>query len=212
MLLGRLFYQSDDVVSISKSLLGKAIYTSFDDQITAGIIVETEAYRGPDDKACHAFGNRLTKRTETMFKEGGALYVYLSYGLHKMINVVSSKEGEAHAILIRAIEPIVGIDKMLERRSHNKLKLETVNGPGKTASALGVELNHNGFLLYQKESGIWIEDSEIIVSKANIQSGPRVGLSVHLGKDAHLPWRFYLRDNKWVSKPKIVTYNNIPKE
>lgn len=210
MLLDQLFYQRDDIVSISKDLLGKAIYTSFDGVVTGGIIVETEAYRAPDDKACHAFGNKITERTKTMFLDGGTLYVYISYGIHRMINVVTSTQGKAHAILIRAIEPTTGIEKMLERRNHERLKTETVNGPGKTAKALGVEKYHDGKSLFHKTSGIWIEDSNDFVINEDIQVGPRVGMSIHTGKDAHRPWRFYVRDNIWVSKPKIAKYPNIP--
>jgi DNA-3-methyladenine glycosylase len=212
MLLDPLFYQSDDVVSISKELLGKMIYTSFDGVVTGGMIVETEAYRAPDDKACHAFGNKLTERTKTMFLEGGTLYVYISYGMHRMINVVTSTKGKAHAILIRAFEPTTGIEKMLERRNHNTLKIETVNGPGKMAMALGVEKHHNGNSLYTTKSGIWIEDSEHSINEDEIQIGPRVGMSIHIGKDAHRPWRFYIKENIWVSRPKIAKYPSIPFE
>jgi DNA-3-methyladenine glycosylase len=210
MLLKPSFYQSDDVVSISKELLGKLIYTSFDGVVTGGMIVETEAYRAPDDKACHAFENKLTERTKTMFLEGGTLYVYISYGLHRMINVVTSTKGKAHAVLIRAIEPTTGIEKMLERRNHDSLNIQTVNGPGKMAKALGVEKNHNGKSLFLKKSGIWIENSNKSLDKDEIQIGPRVGMSLHTGKDAHRPWRFYIKNNIWVSKPKIVKYPHIP--
>lgn len=212
MILDPLFFQSDDVVSISKNLLGKMIYTSFDGVLTGGIIVETEAYRAPDDKACHAFGNKLTERTKTMFLEGGTLYVYISYGVHRMINVVTSTQGKAHAVLIRAFQPTIGIEKMLERRNHDRLKIETVNGPGKMAKALGVEIQHNGNSLYTKKSGIWIENSDTSIHDDEIQIGPRVGMSIHTGIDAHRPWRFYLRENIWVSKPKIAKYPNIPFE
>jgi DNA-3-methyladenine glycosylase len=210
MILDPLFYQSDDVVGISKALLGKMLYTSFDGVITGGVIVETEAYRAPDDKACHAFGNKMTERTKTMFQKGGTLYVYISYGIHQMINVVTSTKGKAHAILIRAIEPKVGIDKMIDRRSHESLKVETVNGPGKTAKALGVNKSHNGNSLLQKSSNIWIEDAGIVIKENQIHVGPRVGMSIHTGIDAHRPWRFYILNNKWVSKPKIVKYPHIP--
>ena len=210
MILQPSFYKREDVVSISKELLGKHIYTSFNGRKTAGIIVETEAYRAPDDKACHAYGNRFTKRTRTMFEDGGTLYVYLSYGLHTMINVVTATEGAAHAILIRAIEPTEGIPMMLERRGHQKLKFETVNGPGKTARSLGVKIEHDGLYLPNRASQIWIEDKGNSILQENIITGPRVGMSIHTGPDAHRPWRFYIKDNKWVSRPKTVRYPNIP--
>ncbi len=211
MILKPSFYQRDDVVKISKELLGKKIFTSINGSVTGGIIVETEAYRAPDDKACHAYQNKLTERTKTMFLEGGTLYVYISYGIHRMINVVTSQKGKAHAILIRAIEPTDGIDEMLIRRSHDKLRYETVNGPGKSAKALGVDTVHDGLFLCNKESGIWIEDTNSsIVSEDNIIIGPRVGMSKHTGPDAHRPWRFYIKNNKWVSKPKMAKYPHIP--
>jgi len=196
-------------VRISKELLGKKIFTAINGMTTGGIIVETEAYRAPDDKACHAFQNKLTKRTKTMFQEGGTLYVYISYGIHRMINVVTSQKGKAHAILIRAIEPTDGIDEMLTRRNHDDLRVETVNGPGKSAKALGVDIMHDGLFLCDKNSGIWIEDSRI-VEEDDIVIGPRVGMSIHTGPDAHRPWRFYIRSNKWVSKPTVAKYPDIP--
>jgi len=199
MILKPSFYQRDDVVLISKELLGKKIFSRVDGVKTGGVIVETEAYRAPDDKACHAFENRYTERTKTMFEQGGTLYVYISYGIHRMINVVTSQKGSAHAILIRAIEPTAGIDKILERRNHDTLRYETMNGPGKSAQALGVST-----------AAMWIEESGIEVMEDEIQIGPRVGMSIHTGPDAHRPWRFYIKDNKWVSKPKVARYPNIP--
>lgn len=210
MILKPSFYQRDDVVLISKELLGKKIFTLVDGHLTGGIIVETEAYRAPDDKACHAYGNRVTKRTKTMFLQGGTLYVYISYGLHRMINVVTAPQGIAHAVLVRAIEPITGIDKILERRNHDKLKYDTMNGPGKSAKALGVDTYHDGLFLCNETKDIWIEDSERMFSDDEIQIGPRVGMSIHTGPDAHRPWRFYIKNNKWVSNPKVAKYPNIP--
>ncbi|MDF1697086.1 MAG: DNA-3-methyladenine glycosylase [Saprospiraceae bacterium] len=210
MILPLQFYQRDDVVLISKELLGKNIFTDFEGSLTGGIIVETEAYRAPDDKACHAFGNKMTNRTKTMFLEGGTMYVYLSYGIHTMINVVTASKGMAHAILIRAIEPTIGVSTMLQRRNHTQLAYETVNGPGKTACALGVEKRHDGLLLNSKKSKVWIEDSGIQIEEEDIVIGPRVGMSIHTGPDAHRQWRFYINSNKWVSKPKIAKYPNIP--
>ena len=210
MILEPAFYQRADVVKISKELLGKSIYSSFNGHLTGGVIVETEAYRAPDDKACHAFGNRRTKRTETMFQKGGTLYVYISYGIHTMINVVTFIEGEAHAILIRAIEPTLGIAKMLERRGRLELNPAVTNGPGKAAKALGVLIDHDGLFLADKKSEIWIEDHGLDIKKEDIAIGPRVGMSIHTGPDAHRPWRFYIANNKWVSRPKVVKYPNIP--
>lgn len=210
MVLPKDFYQREDVVTISKELLGKKIFTRFNGVLTGGIIVETEAYRAPDDKACHAFGNRLTERTKTMFLDGGVMYVYISYGIHSMINVVTAPKGKAHAILVRAIEPTIGIEKMLERRKHTHLHYTTANGPGKVASAMGVHKKHDGVILYGNNSETWIEDVDYPIRAKDIVSGPRVGMSIHTGPDAHRPWRFYIKDNKWVSNPKVAKYPNIP--
>src|ERR1700743_3219276 len=105
MKLPKSFYLGSDVVSISKSLLGKYLFTCIDGEITGGYIVETEAYNGVVDRASHAYGNRLTPRTQTMYQQGGIAYVYLCYGIHEMFNVVTSVEGRPHAVLIRAVNP-----------------------------------------------------------------------------------------------------------
>ena len=128
--LPKSFYTRTDVVQISKDLLGKHLVTNFDGQRTVGKIVETEAYRAPDDKACHAHLNRFTKRTQVMFEEGGVAYVYLCYGIHHLFNIVTAKEGMAHAILVRGIEPVENVELMMERRGMDKLKTQLTAGPG----------------------------------------------------------------------------------
>src|ERR1700742_4256945 len=132
------FYQRNDVVQISRELLGKYLFTCIDGEITGGYIVETEAYHGVIDRASHAFGNRQTPRTSTMFKKGGIIYVYLCYGIHEMLNVVTSPEGVPHAVLIRALNPTDGIDIMLMRRNMNAIKNNITAGPGSVAQALGI--------------------------------------------------------------------------
>ena len=119
--LSRSFYTREDVVRLSKELLGKNLVTEFDGIKTIGRIVETEAYRGPDDKACHAYNNRRTKRTEIMFEEGGKAYVYLCYGIHHLFNVVTARKGMPHAVLIRAIEPLFNVEEMLSRRGYGSI-------------------------------------------------------------------------------------------
>src|ERR1700748_1924715 len=133
MKLPQSFYERDDVVAISKELLGKYLFTSIDGEITGGYIVETEAYNGIIDKASHAYGNRNKNRTKVMFGQGGVAYVYLCYGIHEMFNIVTSTEGEPHAILIRAVNPTDGIDVMLQRRKMNALKPNITSGPGSVA-------------------------------------------------------------------------------
>ena len=114
------FYQRDDVLLISHELLGKVLCTNFHGKLTSGIIVETEAYAGITDKASHAYGGRRTKRTKTMYASGGTAYVYLCYGIHHLFNIVTNKENIPHAVLIRAIQPRVGIDIILQRRKKRK--------------------------------------------------------------------------------------------
>ena len=160
-ILPKSFYARTDVVQVSKDLLGKSLVTNFNGQRTVGKIVETEAYRAPDDKACHAYNNRRTKRTEIMFKEGGCAYVYLCYGIHHLFNVVTGPKDMAHAVLIRGIEPIDGLETMLKRRNQTKLKSNLTAGPGILSKALGISTQHTGLSLLSAKSNIWIEDHGI---------------------------------------------------
>lgn len=200
------FYASNDVVLIARQLLGKEIATNIDGAYTSGIIVETEAYRGPDDRGCHAYNGRMTERTKTMYSKGGTAYVYVCYGMHPMMNVVTGDKGNAHAILIRAIQPTEGITIMAERRKLDTLKPVLTNGPGKLAVSLGIHKAMNGTSLLKSTNEITIYDSEITIADDDIISGPRVGMSIHVGTCSHRPWRFYIKDNPWVSKPLKVEY------
>lgn len=195
------FYQRDDVVQISKDLLGKVLVTNFDNKKTAGIIVETEAYRAPDDKASHAYKNRFTDRTKVMFDNGGLAYVYLCYGIHHLFNVVTAKKGVAHAVLIRAIEPLEAIKTMLNRRKFDELKPQLTAGPGVMSKALGITTAHTGMSMTFSKSKIWIEDRNIIVHKKNIIESPRVGVD-YAEECAAWNWRFRIVGNKWTSKAK----------
>jgi DNA-3-methyladenine glycosylase len=201
------FYVSNDVVNLAKQLLGKVISTYVDGRMTSGIIVETEAYRGPDDRGSHAFGGRYTERTKTMFTTGGCAYVYICYGMHPMINVVTGVLGEPHVVLIRAIEPLDGIDIMMERRCQTQFGPVLTNGPAKLAVALGITKNMDGTLLYQMDSIIHIKEGLKYENADHIISGLRVGMSVHVGSCSYRPWRFYIKGNRWVSKPLVVKYN-----
>ena len=195
------FYQRDDVVQIAKDLLGKSLVSFFDGIRTAGIIVETEAYRAPDDKACHAYGNKRTKRTEIMFWEGGHAYVYLCYGIHHLFNVVTSTKDTAHAILIRAIEPTEGISTMLQRRQLQKIAPRLSAGPGTLSKALGIRTEHTGLSLLAKDSPIWIEDTGLSYSENEIIASPRVGVT-YAEECALWDWRFQVKGNRWVSKAR----------
>ena len=141
--LGIDFYQREDVLAISHELLGKVLCTNFNGSLTTGIIVETEAYAGVADRASHAYGGRRTNRTEVMYSPPGTAYVYLCYGIHHLFNVVTNVEGVPHAVLIRAIEPIEGIDIMLQRRKMSKLLPKLTAGPGILSQALGISTQHS---------------------------------------------------------------------
>ncbi len=131
------YYLGDDVEIIARSLLGKYLYTEFDNIKTGGIITETEAYKGVTDKASHAYGGRLTDRTRVMYDEGGISYIYLCYGIHYLLNIVTAEADIPHAVLIRAVYPTTGIDHILKRTGKSKIDYKVTNGPGKLTKALG---------------------------------------------------------------------------
>lgn len=195
------YYLSEDVVALAKDLLGKVLYTKIDGEITAGIIVETEAYFGVKDKASHAYGGRRTNRTETMYAAGGVAYVYLCYGMHHLFNIVTSVEGEPHAVLIRGIEPLVGIDIIEARRNMPHTRGAIAAGPGSAAKALGIDKHFNAKNLSGDE--IWVEDHNIRYGDAEISAAPRVGIA-YAQEHALLPWRFFVKGNKYVSKPNKI--------
>lgn len=192
------FYQQDDVIALATQLLGKRLFTLIDGKLTGGTIVETEAYNGIGDKASHAYGGRFTPRTATMYEAGGLSYVYLCYGIHYLFNVVTAPKGTPHAVLIRGLEPITGIETMLERRKMATLASRITAGPGALAQALGINKSLNAKDLLGDE--IWIEDSEIRFKPEEIVASPRVGVD-YAEEHALLPWRFYVKGNKYVSKP-----------
>ena len=193
------FYQREDVVQISKDLLGKVLVTQFENIKTAGIIVETEAYRAPDDKACHAYNNLYTDRAKVMYENGGLTYVYLCYGIHHLFNVVTAKKGMAHAILIRAIEPLEGVETMLKRRNYDQLKPQLTAGPGVMSKALGITTANTALDLTHSSSKIWIEDHNNSVNPKNIIESPRVGVN-YAEECATWNWRFRIEGNKWTSR------------
>lgn len=193
--LKKSFYRSMDVVKIAKSLLGKFLVTDLKEGQTAGMIVETEAYSWKE-RGCHAFKNKMTNRNAAMFEEGGVSYVYLSYGVHELFNIVTSKKGLGEAVLIRALEPVVGVDIMLKRYGTNQQKSIT-SGPGKLAKALGINRQHN--MIDLTSDTLWIEDRNIKIKPSSIISSARIGMNFP-GEDAFLPWRFTIKGNEWVSR------------
>lgn len=201
MKLPRSYYSNQDVLFLAKDLLGKVLFTEIDGETTAGIIVETEAYFGVKDKASHAYGGRRTDRTETLYSHGGVSYVYLCYGIHHLFNVVTSVEDEPHAVLIRAVEPLIGKEIMEARRNMPASKPSISAGPGSAAKALGIDRSFNRKKLTENE--IWIEDHSISYPPDEIIAGPRIGVA-YAEEDALLPWRFFVKGNKYVSKPNKV--------
>jgi DNA-3-methyladenine glycosylase len=197
-ILPREFYRQPDVVEIARQLLGKVLFTSFDGQLTAGKIVETEAYDGRNDKACHAFLKR-TKRTEIMYGDGGYAYIYLCYGIHHLFNIVTNEKSLADAILVRAIEPIEGLETMMKRRGMDEPKTNLTAGPGMLSQAMGIKKDLSGSDLVN--GPIWIAEDKTHNSPVTIEADRRVGVN-YAGEDALLPWRFYEKDNRWISRKK----------
>ncbi len=181
-MLPRSFYLHSSAVQIARQLLGKWLLTNIGGKVTGGMILETEAYEGPHDRACHAYKNRRTPRTEVMFGEGGHAYVYLCYGMHCLFNVVTGPENTAHAVLIRALLPTDGIEEMVRRRKKAK---NLTTGPATVCKALGIERIHSGSDLLK--GPIWIEDRGF--TPEEVIASPRIGID-YAGEDALLPWRF----------------------
>jgi DNA-3-methyladenine glycosylase len=181
------FYLRNDVVEVSRELLGKVLCSSQNDQITKAVITETEAYAGITDKASHAYGGRRTDRTEPMFGQGGTAYVYLCYGIHHLFNVVVGDVDVPHAILIRAAKPLEGVDVMRQRLKKPGTGKLCLAGPGTLSQALGIKTELTGTSLL--EDRIWIEDQQITVRLKDITIGPRIGID-YAEEDAVRPYRF----------------------
>lgn len=187
MKLLRDYYLQEDVVALARDMIGKVLFTYIDKQLTAGIITETEAYAGEVDKASHAYGGRRTARTETMYAQGGTGYVYLCYGIHHLFNVVTNVEGIPHAVLVRGVKPLEGIDIMRARRNFPKTDKILSAGPGTVSQALGIKTKHDKTDLLGNT--IWLEDHDIIVPDNKVKITPRIGVD-YAGEDAKLPYRF----------------------
>ncbi|HMQ01019.1 MAG TPA: DNA-3-methyladenine glycosylase [Cyclobacteriaceae bacterium] len=190
------YYQQEDVCLIARDLLGKVIVSRQGTRISSGIIVETEAYSFLE-RGCHAYQNKRTPRTEVMFAPGGHAYVYLCYGMHHLFNVVTNKKDIAEAVLIRAIEPLEGIDLMQQRRGNVKSKYLLSSGPARLTKALGIDLKHNTIDLSGNQ--IWLEDRNINYSPKELSATPRIGID-YAGADAKKLWRFIVKSNEWLSK------------
>jgi DNA-3-methyladenine glycosylase len=197
--LDKSFYEREDVVLLAQELLGKIIVTNFNNIITSARIVETEAYNGIVDKASHAYGGRRTNRTEIMYSGGGVAYVYLCYGIHHLFNIVTNKTDVPHAVLIRGTEPLDGIEEMQRRTKKIKLDDTLTKGPGNVSKALGIDKMHTGLDL--NGDLIYIADDGLRYKKKEIATSPRIGVD-YAAEDALLPYRFYVKGNKYVSGKK----------
>jgi DNA-3-methyladenine glycosylase len=195
--LDDVFYENPDVTAVAAQLLGKELFTNIDGLLTSGIIVETEAYSGAIDSACHAFPDKKTPRTAVMFEPGGVSYVYFVYGMHYMFNVVTNVAGKADAVLIRAVAPNTGLDIMQHRRNVYRNDKSLTGGPARMAQALGITKAINALKLDAEP--IWIAPAWQVKSSDMIAS-PRIGVD-YAGEDALLPWRFSLKNNPYVSRP-----------
>jgi DNA-3-methyladenine glycosylase len=197
--LPREFYTRRDTLLIARELLGcRLVARAPDGSRVSGIIVETEAYLGPEDKAAHSYGNRRTNRTETMFGIGGMAYVYFIYGMYYQFNVVTNIESVPHAVLIRALEPDEGIEWMRLRRPPGNDKNLT-SGPGKLCQALAIDRSYNAADLTGKM--VWIEEGRGDVKATEIASGVRIGID-YAEEYAAKSWRFWLKNNPYVSRTK----------
>jgi DNA-3-methyladenine glycosylase len=190
------FYQRE-LLRVARDLLGKILVKSENSKILAGKIVELEAYHGDFDQAAHSYGG-ITNRNKIMFEEGGYLYVYFTYGAHHCCNVVTGKKGQGTAVLIRAVEPVLGIDRMIKNRFGRKLKnnreiYNLTSGPGKLCKAFGIDRAHSGIDLTRKE--IFILDNKKI-SKKEMGISTRIGIT----RSTDLPWRFFIKNNLYLSR------------
>lgn len=194
--LSKTFY-CRDLLTVAKELLGKVLVKKNPKNLLVARVVEVEAYDGEIDKAAHSYGGK-TERNKVMFNEGGYFYVYLTYGIHHCCNIVTGFEDKGTAVLIRAVEPLKGLDVMIKSRFGRKLKNDTeiinlTSGPGKVCKALGINKNHSGldltgdkiFLLDQPK----VKASEIGISK-------RIGIT----RSTNYPWRFYIKENQFLSR------------
>ena len=194
--LDRSFYERSDVVKVARELIGKYLITKIDSVHTIGKIVETEAYCGRNDKACHA-NNKRTPRTEIMYGRGGHAYVYLCYGIHHLFNVVTNRAGLADAVLIRALEPVEGLEEMKQRRFFVSTNTKLTAGPGILSQAMGIRTYMSGYDLLGET--IWIAGGS--PERFQIETDVRVGID-YAEEDALKPWRFIMKGNRYASKNK----------
>lgn len=194
------FYRRKNVLDIARELLGKILVTRWDGIETSGRIIEVEAYRGVTDKASHAYAGKRTTRNEVMYAAGGVAYIYLCYGIHHLVNVVTHVKDIPHAVLIRALEPVSGIKTMLERTGKANADFTLTRGPGNLSKALGLHVSQSGWSLLSNE--FFIADDSVAFSSKETARSPRIGVD-YAEEDALLPYRYFVKGNPFVSgKPK----------
>ncbi len=194
------FYEQTDVVEVARTLLGKIVVTRIAGALVKARIVETEAYVAMVDKASHAYAGKRTARNEAMYARGGTAYVYICYGLHRMLNVVTNSVGIPDAVLIRGAEPLAGLDVMARRTGRDAQAPAITRGPGNLARALGIEKEHTGLSLLG--NCIYLADDGFIHPPELIGVSKRIGID-GAGEDAALPYRFYTRGNRFVSAAPV---------
>ncbi|CAM4081282.1 3-methyladenine DNA glycosylase [Bacillus manliponensis] len=198
------FYKGD-TLQIAKQLLGQKLVHIVDGVKRSGIIVEVEAYQGPEDKAAHSYGGKRTNRTEVMFGEPGYSYVYLIYGMYHCFNIVTAQVGTPHAILIRALEPVDGIEEMkcarYDKSEITKAQYKNLtNGPGKLCKALSITMEEKGLSMQSDELYVeLVSEEEHLDSQYEIVEGPRINID-YAEEAIHYPWRFYFEKHRFVSK------------
>jgi DNA-3-methyladenine glycosylase len=198
------FFLNEDVLAVARGLLGKTLVSVCDGHRCSGIITELEAYCAPEDQASHARNNLRTNRTETMFAQGGRAYVYLCYGIHHLFNVVTGPKDMAHAVLIRAIEPLDGIDVMLKRRYPKQIRntppVSMTTGPGALSQAMGIDRSLDGIVFSSSSSPVWIEEAEPGHEHPVVVAGKRIGVE-YAGASAEWPWRFGIQGSRYLKFP-----------
>jgi DNA-3-methyladenine glycosylase len=190
------FYLGKDVVETARQLLGKILVTNIGGIYTSARIVETEAYVAITDKASHSYNGKRTSRNEHMYAKGGISYVYICYGMHHLFNVVTNEKNIPDAVLIRAADPLKGVEDMLIRTGKAKIDYTLTKGPGNMSRALGISKMHSGINLNGKE--IFLADDGFVLHANEIGASKRIGID-GAGEDALLPYRFYIKGNKHVS-------------
>jgi DNA-3-methyladenine glycosylase len=193
------FYDRKDVLKIARELLGKILVTRLNGVRSSGRIVETEAYAGVNDRASHAFGGRRTARSEQLYGSPGTVYMYICYGMHHLFNVITNKKDIPHGVLIRALEPLEGVDQMLLRTGKLHADYTLTKGPGNLSRALGMSKIHDGVNLFSEE--IFIEDDGLRYKEDQIGITRRIGVE-SAREDAELPYRFIVKGNPYVSARK----------